>query len=249
MQTCPLCLNKATLQLSHVIPNSFFKRLKKNGGRPIESDMRDESPLYYTQESWSEKILCRDCEQRINEYDSYIAAFTYNPKRVKVKVLKLNNGQRLFSNVDYKKLRLFQLSLLFRANFSKHDSYQHIKLISNDIQDIRESIFNNNPFSDHQLGCQMRLLWYKPENRPFNDYIAVPLEDIHDKKEIVYFAFGGFSWEFHLPKFNYKQIKQGYFVKPNGVLKVPVVNDVDYEPVRNAIMSANFKDNAGLNKT
>ena len=248
MQNCPLCLENKPLQVSHVIPNTFFKRLKKKDGRAIQSDMRHSTNIHKTQESWSEKILCRSCEELTNEFDSYVAAFTYNPKRVKVKVDKSGTKYRTYSNVNYKKFRLFQLSLLYRAALSNNLAYQHIKLAPEHMESIRTSLLNREPFSDHILGCQMKLIWNSIRREPFQNYLSVPRKDVLKLKEIVYFIFGGFAWEFYLPKFNFKQSQNNYFIKNTGFLKVPIVDFGDYNPIVEQNEMTFAKDALGLSK-
>jgi len=210
--------------------------------------MRHSTSIHKTQESWSEKILCRSCEELTNEFDSYVAAFTYNPKRVKIKVEKSGTKFRTYSNVNYKKFRLFQLSLLYRAALSNNLAYQHIKLSPDHMESIRISLLSRKPFSDNILGCQMKLIWNFKRNEPFQNYLSVPRKDVLNLKEVVYFIFGGFAWEFYLPKFSFKQSRNNNFIKNNGFLKVPVVDFGDYKPIIEQSDMTFAKETLGLSK-
>jgi hypothetical protein len=200
-------------------------------GTAIQSDIRPETPIIRVQESWSEKSLCSECEALTNEFDTYIAAFTYNPMRVGVRVDRSCLKFRTYMNLNYKKFRLFQHSLLFRASLSKHIAFSHINLSKDDIEMVRLALMNKEPINDKILGCRMTLIWSPVRDVPFNNIISVPVADLFKHKEIVYFVFGGFGWEFHLPKFGFKQIREGFYAKPNGSLRVPIVDFDDYEPI------------------
>lgn len=240
MRCCPLCREVKDLVISHVIPNTFFKRLKKVKGTAIQSDVRPETPIVRVQESWSEKSLCVECEALTNEFDTYIAAFTYNPMRVGVKVDRSSLRYRTYANLNYKKFRLFQLSLLFRASISKHIAFSHINLSKGDIERVRLALINKEPINDKILGCRMVLIWSPVRDLPFNNVVSVPVADVFKHKEIVYFVFGGFGWEFHLPQFGFKQAREGFYVKSNGSLKVPIVDFDNYQPLalQNKLMVA-----------
>ncbi len=248
MSICDLCKNDEELQVSHIIPNTFFKRMKKHSNQSIQLDMQPESQVEYTQESWSEKLLCRNCEQLINEFDSYVGAFTYNPRRVNVTSNKTNKDFRLFSNVDYKKLRLFQLSLIYRASLAQGKAYQHISLSETHMEQIRDSLLRKEPFSDQFLGCQMKLIWNPEKNSPFKGYVAVPIPEANKNNLVVYFIFGNFSWEFYLPKFSFKQKRDSFYVRDNGILKVPIIPFYQYPPIIKGCLTMFKKHEQGLYK-
>lgn len=246
MSRCPLCAQNKKLVVSHVIPNTFFKRLKKSRGTAIQSDVRLSTPIISVQESWCEESLCLECEMLINEFDAYVAAFTYNPVRVGVQVDRSRSTQRVYSNLNYKKFRLFQLSLLFRASVSKHTAFSHIKLSEEDFDRVRFALLNTEPISDKTLGCRMTLIWNPVRNTPFKDVVSVPVSDLYPYKAIIYFVFGSFGWEFHLPRFGVKQAQEGFYVKPNGILRVPIVDFDNYVPLRLQNESIAKKDALGL---
>lgn len=90
---------------------------------------------------------------------------------------------------------------------------------------------NREPVNDKVLGYRMALIWSPARDLPFNNVVSVPIADVFKHKEIVYFIFGGFGWEFHLPNFSFKQVREGFYVKPNGSLRVPIADLDNYEPL------------------
>ena len=246
MPQCPLCKNQSELKNSHVIPNTFFKRLKKTNGYSFQTAVDLTRPVVSTQESWAEVMFCGSCEDRMNEFDSYVASFTYSPKRVGATVGKSAAGYRRYTGIDYVKFRLFQLSLVYRAALSQREAYLHISLSPEHVEMVRTSILSRKVFSDFVIGCRMALLWNPVRAEVFRGHIAVPKARLERQSEIVYFIFGGFCWEFHLPKFGYKARKEGHYIKPNGTLLVPIIDFDSYPPAKEVYTSLFYKWENGL---
>jgi hypothetical protein len=74
----------------------------------------------------SEKLLCEDCDGELGIYDEYALKIfidgdpSFHPHS--------NNQALLFNNVDYKKMKLFVLSLLWRMSISSVDIFQKVYL-------------------------------------------------------------------------------------------------------------------------
>ncbi len=85
---CKLCLENEDMQDSHIIPDAFFRFVKDqndNVGKYIEVS---ESGNKIGQVSYSEKLLCRICEQKFcKEFESYVIY----PLNLKMQVSKSEN--------------------------------------------------------------------------------------------------------------------------------------------------------------
>ena len=70
---CALCRNDAALQESHAIPDATFRRLfSKGSGSAIVLNNDPNQPIYQSQDSWTDRLLCKACEGRLNvQYDTY----------------------------------------------------------------------------------------------------------------------------------------------------------------------------------
>ena len=69
---CRLCRSSADLCESHIIPNSYFRRIKRgNDGKLISFDDSTDGLVDQSIVSWSESLLCRQCEQKFSIAESY----------------------------------------------------------------------------------------------------------------------------------------------------------------------------------
>ena len=84
---CKLCGRLSALQESHVIPKAFFRRIKRNGPA-LQSHDHPFIKSRPTQESWSQPLLCYDCEQKISVWEGYAIDFLRFPHRRKIVIKK-----------------------------------------------------------------------------------------------------------------------------------------------------------------
>lgn len=123
---CKLCLKERELCDSHALPDSVFKYIfRQSQGKAIALTDDIKTPIGYSSDSWSQHLLCYDCEQKLGgNFDGY-----------GIKVFRGEKGKArtgdtgiTFSDVDRQRLRMFFLSLLWRISISTHDSYRNIDL-------------------------------------------------------------------------------------------------------------------------
>ena len=125
LNQCRLCLQQGTLCVSHVIPNAYFKAMKRqaNGKLVAFSDDPDR-PTEMSQESWSEELLCSACEGWIGKWETLM-------------IEKLRKAGKLFATdpdrevslaIDHNVLRLFLLSIVWRASVSSLIQYRPASL-------------------------------------------------------------------------------------------------------------------------
>src|ERR1700693_6382835 len=131
--TCRLCQRDGKLSRSHIIPE-FFRDdsgLMYPTGRsgtpqpftqPIHTHagkrfQRKQLGYWEKQHGMVEYLLCDECEQKFSALENYAKTLLYgtsNPIRLQLPLLK----DSLFL-ADYKRLKLFELSILWRASEAK----------------------------------------------------------------------------------------------------------------------------------
>lgn len=137
--TCQLCLNWGELCNSHVIPNAVFRHTKQLHGSQLVSVDAGDSMNQLSQDSWSGYMLCKQCEQKIGPVEDYAltklreAATKARPHRERGVAIE---------NFDYKALKLFFTSLIWRAAVSKHDAYAKVNLPPKHREFARSSLFS-----------------------------------------------------------------------------------------------------------
>ena len=127
---CRLCGQEKIPIKCHIIPKCFFK-LPGNEKKPhfiISSKKKDFKKRIPTG-VYDEDIICGDCESLFLPWDTYACKFFKSKDFSKI-VLR-EDGQTkecIQTDFDYPRLKLFFMSLLLRANYSKHQFFGKVRL-------------------------------------------------------------------------------------------------------------------------
>jgi hypothetical protein len=145
---CALCLNQATLVRSHIIPRFMYKEMRDAKNRILiissDSGIRDR----FSQDGIWENLLCDGCEGLIGRSEDYVCRLLYGG----VQVNSVVEGQDLFlKNIDYPKLKLFLLSLLWRMSVAKFSFFDQVHLGPHE-EALRLMIVNSDPGGTEDYG-------------------------------------------------------------------------------------------------
>lgn len=153
---CELCGRSSELQNSHAIPDSLFKSLfRKGNGSAIFLDSDPATDIRTDQESWSDPLLCKDCECKLNSrYDVYGDKFG----KGQLGALIFEKDYLRAENLDRNRLRMLFLSLAWRMSRLRSDAYQNIRLDTRTDQLIQDCLINHKTLSqNHASVCINRL--------------------------------------------------------------------------------------------
>ncbi len=154
---CSLCQQSAELSESHIITDYFIRSLqedvpmgrtgKTHPASTVVSTVegiaggQKQRGLWETQLGMVQPLLCRSCEARFNQYETYFRNTFYESKNKRLK--KRDIGHRTTATAvplagevtetreikaDFKKFRLFVLSLLWRADVVKGKFFDEVSL-------------------------------------------------------------------------------------------------------------------------
>jgi hypothetical protein len=120
------------LAKAHIIPRSFYKVVRGDDKYSIELTIGES---YENKKNWQSgihdsKIICEECEKLFCEFDTHGYKVLSEALSQK-KIWHDSNGHTcayLVEKVDYHKLKLFFLSMLWRAHASTHIFWEHVKL-------------------------------------------------------------------------------------------------------------------------
>ena len=127
---CRYCGEDKKLIKAHIIPEAFFRRIrgKQNSLRLFTNKANEfskKSPIGV----YDCNILCIECEKLFGNWDNYAQDFL---KDVPIKASPLMDAGNVIGyevqNYNYSLLKLFFISLLWRAGVSKHSFYAKVKL-------------------------------------------------------------------------------------------------------------------------
>lgn len=128
--TCQYCGENKKLVKAHVIPEGFFRRLREGQDPPrLLSNKKNEYPQKTPIGVYDKNILCEECERRFDVWDMYAQELLRDEPKNGSLLMKEDQivGWEV-PNFNYKLLKLFFVSLLWRASVSSHKVYSKIKI-------------------------------------------------------------------------------------------------------------------------
>ena len=149
---CRGCSQDKKLVKSHIIPESFFKGLRgEKETAKILANRKDFHPKKSPIGVYDPEILCKDCEAVFQKYDDYGHNLLIKNE---ASLEKLIHHGRLVGyradNIDYNLLKLFFISVLWRASISSHYFYKGVYL--GKLEDYaKQLIWDNNPGGKHDF--------------------------------------------------------------------------------------------------
>ena len=171
---CKFCGNETTLIKAHVIPAGLFRRLQK-GKESLE--MITNKAGTYTKKTpvgvYDKTIVCSKCESLWQEWDNY-AQLLLADKPLNGRVLYQNNRRICYivDNYEYSKLKLFFISMVWRASVSSRPFFSKVSL--GQFEDVaRKHIANNDPGNSEMFSVTLA---------KFDHPLADPILDPHDDK-------------------------------------------------------------------
>lgn len=115
---CKFCLQPRQLVEAHIIPKALYPRNPSGDRRHISLDGTGQKPPRTIPNGvYDSNLVCDDCERRFGPWDDY-ASDVIAHESVTFACLRSQQGTpyRVYPTVDYAKLKLFFISLLWRAH-------------------------------------------------------------------------------------------------------------------------------------
>jgi hypothetical protein len=150
---CKFCGKETNLIDAHIIPKGFFRRLQvSKKSLEMVSNKLGEFTRRVPIGVYDKHLVCIDCEKIWGEWDDYAQKILgEEPKDSRV---IWNNGKKIcyvIDKYDYKKLKLFFISLAWRASVSEQPYFSKISLGQFD-PIAKEFIRNNDPRDSETFG-------------------------------------------------------------------------------------------------
>ncbi len=242
--TCKLCGAVGVLKQSHIIPDFYIRGLEHqlvtgNHGtaQPHSILLTNRSELEggVRQRGFWEKILgmkeyllCESCEQRFQTNETYVRELFYGttpPPLLKSSigtVVADFTGQSGFdgllharkASVDYRKLKLFQLSLLWRAGVAKGPFFEIVRLGEFHEAKLKNLLTTEMPGAETDYACIMIDL--RLNGKGCEGWIETPKRSKDGHQTSYQFVIGGYMFLFTVSKQRPSQAAQLCCVKPSG---------------------------------
>jgi len=125
---CKLCLKESLLCKSHIIPERVYKPMYNEKHKFLK--LHPDHPYKFKGsklKGYYEPLLCRDCEDHIKKYEDY-GKDIFFPLNKEKYIITSNGDSYQFDNLDYKKTKLFVLSILWRMSISSLEIFNDVDL-------------------------------------------------------------------------------------------------------------------------
>ena len=211
---CALCLEPKELRKSHIVPEFLYTFIYDNKHRYFVLTTADDEPIKRQWTGIYEQLLCSKCESLVGSYEDYAARVLKGG----VPITRQKLSDRLvFGGIDYKRFKLFQISLIWRAGVCQHESMSNVTLGPH-AERMRTMLLNGIPGKPHQYGC---FLFYSPAVHDVMKSMILLFEPVRVRGFRVFRAvLGGMLWAFivasHAESFPYQQA----FLSESGELPV-----------------------------
>lgn len=154
---CKLCRTEAVLLKSHVL-TEFLYRLTYHHYDPKDSKKKKmlnfpsdpKRKLEWPQKGIRERLLCADCEQRLNRMGERYASGVLS----RMDALSIPPGERsaTISGVEYAPFKLFTMMQLWRASVAGGEMWEKVRLGPQE-EKLRTKLLDEDPGTPNQYAC------------------------------------------------------------------------------------------------
>jgi hypothetical protein len=186
---CALCREPAVLRRSHIVPELLH--------RPIYDDkhqlevVRCEAVRATTlRKGLRERLLCDACEHRIKKFEDYFAASWYsNPACSRAMSADLT----ISAQFEYGLLKLFVLSILWRASASRLPDFSEVNLGPHQ-ERMRRQLLDEGPGPADEYPIYAGLIYDLATQRRWDNVLLPPVRIKVESRWAYRMVFGGASW-------------------------------------------------------
>ena len=185
---CKFCGNERILIKAHIIPASFFRRIKQ-GTKALE--MITNRAGEYTKKApigvYDKTIICSKCESIWQEWDTYAQQLLADePLNGRARYHNNEKIGYVVDNFEYKKLKLFFISMVWRASVSSHQFYSKVSL--GQFEDIaKQHIEKSDPGGSEDFSVTLAKF-----DHPLAKSTLDPHDDKHSDVNYVRFYLAGY---------------------------------------------------------
>ncbi len=211
--TCCLCHTPSLLKRSHIVTNSIFSFVRDKTMNNRFYEIGDKTNIII-QDGPKEHLLCGKCEQKIGRYEKYYKE-AIHLSRHGIEIIQ-DDKIAIIGNLDYNKIKLFLLSILWRMSISSLPQFANVSLANNE-DVIRRMILEEKPGKNHEypIAALIPLINGKMQE----GWMCFPIIGDHPHGTVHYMIIGGILYSISMTQFDecfYKYLlyESGRWVMP-----------------------------------
>jgi hypothetical protein len=187
MGTCQYCGNERRLVDAHIVPAAFCREMLAPGETTLYVMAMDpeQRPKRLPVGPYDQRILCRDCEDRFEKLDDYAARLLIRGRETAFRKEMLEQSEiYVCEQFDYARLKLFVLSVLWRASVSTLSFYNRVALGSR-LARVGEMLDRSDPGVPEELGFILTRWVAVPGKNLPPKFLASPVKREYDGAQCV----------------------------------------------------------------
>lgn len=188
---CHLCLRAQPLVNSHILPEFVFKPIYDHRHKVVQVGKHERSKTL--QKGWRERLLCEDCEARLNPYETDFANQWFeNPSLPD----RITEEAHLVRGIDYKRFKLFHVSILWRSSVSSLPFFEAVSLGPKWEGIAREMLLDEDPGPPSVFPIYAMALCDSDGSRVGSRVLWDTMMNRIRGQRVYYFLFGGCIWHY-----------------------------------------------------
>ena len=192
---CALCLAGEPLRLSHIVPEFLHREMYDDKHRFFGLSSVAETPVKWFQKGLREQLLCGRCEQKLGDYERYASRVLYHDSLDGTMI----GNVVIIRSLDYRSLKLFLISLLWRFGVTSLEIFRSTKLGPHQ-EELRRMIHEENAGHFLQYPCLFTAVMY--DHKHVSDLIVPPCVGRVEGQRVWQFVVGGFLLSFFVGSHN-----------------------------------------------
>lgn len=211
MSPCKLCLEVRPLRRSHIVPEFLHKALYDEKHRARRIELGKDVPGYL-QKGLRDRLLCDACEQFLNDrYEKPFYAQWQEGRLLPTRLLP--DRVHYVTGVDYATIKLFLLSVLFRASVSTLGPFSGVSLGPHE-ERLRLMVLQQDPGEPTQYPVVG--MFTVDEAGTILHSVASPVPYRLFRQRAYVFMFGGCEWAFFVSSHRTAEVT-GIGIRSDGV--------------------------------
>lgn len=227
--TCSLCnLEKPLIKKSHIIPDFMYKGLFCEKHFIHYTNLTSLNPSKRLPDGiYDQHILCKSCDNDLlGSLETYASKTFYSMgnysenEKLTFESKKGDDGLTtiFIGNLDYKKYKLFLLSILWRAHISKHPFFKVVNLGSY-AERLRKMILTNDPGEEDDF--EFALVLITPEEVVAKSIIEPRYLKDEGNSNYV-FCINEIMYHFNISKYNKMPMFAKSYLGKDNIMQVAV---------------------------
>lgn len=191
---CRLCLGPGPLRHSHIIPEFIYLKIYDDKHRFRQISTNPARKIEPHQKGLREYLFCDSCEGIFSKWEGYAKRILDGGVELEYRDIP---GGWIVSPIDYKKFKLFGMSLLWRASISSRPDFSGVKLTGHE-EPLRKMLLSGNAGRFWEYGFSMAFPPERDAQEVFGKTLILPDCVEADGLTVCRFLLGTTAWLFFI---------------------------------------------------